>query len=70
MSDYGMYTVDGEMKVNLLVSIAREKMWDWAKVERELAILAESNPDCSEAFDTEVRESVYVTLGFKTPFYG
>lgn len=68
MTDYGMYTVDGEMEINLLVTVAREEMWDWARVQHELETLAD-NSEYSEAYDTEVRESVYKALGFKTPFY-
>jgi hypothetical protein len=68
MTDYGMYTTDGEMEINLLVTVAREEMWDWAKVQHELETLA-GNLDYSEAYDTVVRENVYKTLGFTTPFY-
>ena len=68
MSDYGMYSYDGEMEVSLIVTAARELGWDWAKVQHELETLADQL-DYSEAYDTEVRESVYKALGFKTPFY-
>ena len=68
MSDYGMYSYDGEIEVSLIVTAARELGWEWAKVQHELETLAKQ-PDYSEAYDTEVRESVYKALGFKTPFY-
>lgn len=68
MSDYGMYSYDGEMEVSLIVTAARELGWDWAKVQHELETLADQ-PDYSEAYDTVVRENVYKTLGFTTPFY-
>ena len=68
MRDYGMYSYDGELEVSLIVTAARELGWEWAKVQRELETLAKQ-PDYSEAYDTEVRESVYKALGFKTPFY-
>ena len=68
MTDYGMYSYDGEMEVSLIVTAARELGWDWARVQHELEVLAD-DPDFSEAYDTVVRENVYKALGLTTPFY-
>ena len=68
MSNYGMYSHNGELEINMLVKTAREEMWDWVRVQYELETLAD-NLDYSEAYDTVVRENVYKALGFTTPFY-
>ena len=63
MSDYGMFSFDGELEVNLLVTIAREKKWGWDRVQEELSKLAET-PEYDEAMDTDVRNAVRRALGF------
>ena len=69
--DYGMYTNKGNAIVANLVDRARQAGWNWKKTYQELVSL-ERVPGASEATDTEVREAVYVALGFDRtdePFY-
>lgn len=66
MTNYGMFTTEGNQKIAEVVSKARklhetlgypvESAWDWA--QNELAKLAEYSAT-EEAEDTAVREAVY-----------
>ena len=62
---YGMFTQTGNDAVEAIVRRARVLNSSWAEVERDLYTLADRFPeDFAEATDTEVREMVYVALGF------
>ena len=68
MTDYNMYSEDGNLEVGLIVEAGKQFSWDWTRIQIELFRLAET-PEYDEATDTAVRESVYKALGFQTPFY-
>jgi hypothetical protein len=69
--DYGMYSDRGNELVGRVVAEARVQGWDWPKTQRHLALLARAHPRIAgEAFDTAVREIVYLDLGYQSePFY-
>jgi len=68
--NYSMFTSFGNDAVHAIVRQARILHMNWPDVHRELVSLSRRFPkDFGEATDTEVREVVYTTLGFKTPFY-
>jgi len=69
--DYGMFSERGNTLVRNVVAEARVQGWDWPKVQRHLLLLSKAHKRTAvEAYDTAVREIVYLDLGFTTPFYG
>ena len=73
MRDYFMFSEWGNALVDRVVCEARVQGWDWPKTQRHLALLARAHPDTAgEAYDTAVREVVYMELRFgdhNEPFY-
>jgi hypothetical protein len=68
---YGMFTQQGNALVAKIVNEARVQGLDWPQVQRRLLLLSNTHKQtASEAYDTVVREVVYLDLGYKTPFYG
>jgi hypothetical protein len=68
--EYGMNTSFGDDAVEVIVRRAKKFMFDWPQVLADLQELSEINfHDFSEAMDSRIQESVYNSLGFKTPFY-
>ena len=68
--DYGMFSNSGNDLVDRVVAEARVQGWDWPKTQRHLALLARAHPKTAgEAYDTAVREIVYLKLNYKTNFY-
>ena len=71
--DYAMFSDKGNALVDRVVAEARGQGWGWAKTARHLALLSKAHPrDAGEAYDTAVREVVYLSLGFvkqDEPFY-
>jgi hypothetical protein len=68
--DYGMFSDKGNELVGRVVAEARVQGWDWPKVQRHLQLLAKAHPTfAGEAFDTAVREIVYLDLEFNEAFY-
>ena len=61
---YGMYTSEGNYRVHKIVQAAQQQGWSWEQTQGYLVILARHVPECREASDTVVRESVYQALGF------
>jgi len=59
---YGMFTEEGNYRVHRIVQSARREGWSWEQTQSYLAILAKHVPECREASDTVVRESVYSAL--------
>ena len=69
--DYGMFSKQGNLLVSNIVNEARVQGWDWPKTQRGLLELSNAHKRTAiEAYDTVVREIVYLDLGYKTPFYG
>lgn len=62
MSKYGMYSPAGDARIHKLVQAARRENWSWTQAESYLKILAKHVPECREATDTVVRESVYHSI--------
>jgi hypothetical protein len=56
---YGMFTEEGNYRVHRIVQSARREGWSWTQTANYLEILAKHVPECREASDTVVRESVY-----------
>ena len=69
MTDYAMYTAEGNEIISKLVEQARADNADWPTVYQCLMMLATTQKEYSECCDTEVRAAVYNALGFKTEFY-
>ena len=69
--DFAMFSDRGNALVAKVVDEARVQGWDWPKVQRHLLLLSKAHPKSAiEAYDTAVREVVYTSLNFNTPFYG
>jgi hypothetical protein len=66
--DFGMFTDEGNYQVALLVTRAHEEDYSWPETLKLLEKLSKEE-GFGEAMDTDVREGVYVTLGFDTEFY-
>ena len=65
-----MYSEQGNKLVDRVVAEARVQGWDWPKTARHLALLSKAHPKTAgEAFDTAVREIVYISLKYNTNFY-
>lgn len=68
VKDYGMFTELGNAAVHAIVVAARANNLNWPQTYRALSQLSEQK-EFGEAMDTEVREIVYSTLNFDSPFY-
>ena len=70
MTNFAMFTPEGNVAVSRLVEMAKVKGWDWPRTQSELYVLADSDAQLyGEATDTAVRECVYSACGFTTNFY-
>lgn len=65
---YGMFSDAGNAEVANLVNTAKTARLTWPETYALLNKLSDM-PDRGEAMDTAVREAVYHTLKFNTPFY-
>ena len=65
---YGMFSKDGAKAVSGLIIYHKAVKSPWSHVEADLRKLA-NYAQFAEALDTEVREAVYVELGFTSKFY-
>ena len=68
MSNYGMFSDEGNNAVRLIVQNAQVNNLRWIDVYRELQDLS-TLEGYEEAMDTEVREIVYDALCYKDEFY-
>lgn len=68
VKDYGMFTELGNAAVHAIVVASRANNLTWPQTYRALSQLSEQK-EFGEATDTEVREIVYSTLNFDSPFY-
>jgi len=67
---FGMYTAQGNIMVAEVVDRARRNRWTWPQTYAALEQLSRNHVEVAgEATDTAVREIVYDTLNFDTPFY-
>lgn len=60
---YGMFTQEGNTKVQAIVDHARQNKSTWGEVNQLLEVLSQLEA-YREATDTEVRECVWVELEF------
>ena len=65
---FGMFSDEGNKRVEVIVNFARDKHMTWEGVYGMLQQLAKKE-QFAEATDTMVREIVYDTLGFTSDFY-
>jgi hypothetical protein len=56
---YGMFSEEGNRRVQRLLDEAQRQGWTFEKMDRHLTLLARV-PGFAEATDTVVREAVYV----------
>jgi hypothetical protein len=66
--NYGMFSVEGNNAVHLIVENALKNNLRWIDVYRELQELS-NREGYEEAMDTAVREVVYDALCYKDEFY-
>ena len=70
LQSFSMYTPEGDKMVAKIVARALRNHWTWPMTLGALEQLSRNHPDVGgEATDTAVRETVYDTLCFTTPFY-
>jgi hypothetical protein len=70
MTDFAMFTPEGNAAVGKIVQRAKKSGWDWNRTYAELCVLANSDAQLyGEATDTAVREMVYDACGFESNFY-
>lgn len=70
MTDFAMFTKEGNDAVAVIVEMAKNKGWSWSRTQAELYVLADSDAQLyGEATDTAVRECVYDACGFESNFY-
>jgi hypothetical protein len=68
VKDYGMFGEIGNAAIHAVVVAARVNNLTWPQTYCALLLLSEQK-EFGEAADTMVREIVYSTLKFDTPFY-
>ena len=68
MTDFAMFTPEGNAAVASLVTDAKRLGLDWPAVHFALQVLSR-RPEYAEATDTAVREAVYDACGFESNFY-
>ena len=67
---YGMFSDEGNKQIADIIEFHRSYKSTWPVVYQNLRDLADSDyTKFGEAMDTEVRECVYIALGFKEDFY-
>lgn len=63
MTNYGMFTEEGNKIIDTLVSLAKDANFSWQDTLVSLLCIAH-NKKYEEAMDTAVREAVFCTLDF------
>lgn len=67
---FGMYSAEGNEMIAKIVDRAQRNQWNWPQTYAALEQLSRNHYELAgEATDTVVREIVYDTLKFETPFY-
>ena len=67
---YGMFSEEGNRAIASIVAYHKYHKSSWTVVLQNLRDLADSDyKNFGEAMDTEVRECVYIALGFTEDFY-
>lgn len=63
MTNYGMFTEEGNKIIDALVSLAKVANFSWQNTLSSLRCIA-YNKEYEEAMDTAVREAVFCALDF------
>lgn len=60
MSNFAMYTEEGDLVAESIVNLSRAAGLDWTQTLSVMRFVATQNPDlCGELTDTSVREAIY-----------
>jgi hypothetical protein len=67
---YGMFSEEGNKQIADMIEFHKNRKSTWTEVLQNLRDLADCDYEkFGEAMDTEVRECVYIALGFTEDFY-
>ncbi len=70
MSNFAMYTKEGDLVAQNIVNLSKSAGLDWTQTLSVMRFVATQNPDlCGELMDTAVREVFYDHCEFTTDFY-
>jgi hypothetical protein len=70
MSNFAMYTEEGDLVAQSIVNLTQAAGLDWTQTLSVMRFVATQNPDlCGELMDTAVREVIYDRCEFTTDFY-
>lgn len=64
MTDYGMFTPEGNTIVDQVVITAKNKDMQWRRVY-DMLVAVSNIEGFEEATDTVVREAVYIAMGYE-----
>ena len=66
VSDFGMYSLTGDLAVGELIDNARTHGWNWTQTLAQIHALSRSRPEIAEISDTAVREVIYDILNYES----
>ena len=70
MSNFSMYTKEGDQVAEKIVDLAKAAGLDWTQTLSIMRFVADQKTDlCGELMDTAVREVVYDRCKFTSDFY-
>jgi len=70
MSNFSMYTKEGDQVAEKIVDLVKAAGLDWTQTLSIMRFVASQKPDlCGELMDTAVREVIYDRCEFTSDFY-
>jgi hypothetical protein len=70
MSNFSMYTKEGDQVAEKIVDLAKAAGLDWTQTLSIMRFVADQKSDlCGELMDTAVREVIYDRCEFTSDFY-
>jgi len=70
MSNFSMYTKEGDQVAEKIVDLAKAAGLDWTQTLSIMRFVADQKSDlCGELMDTAVREVIYDRCKFTSDFY-
>jgi len=69
MTDYDMYTDQGNLVAGKIVELAKAAGLNWQQTMSIMRFIGDQKEEYSELTDTAVREMVYSRCKFTTEFY-
>jgi hypothetical protein len=70
MSNFSMYTKEGNQVAEKIVDLAKAAGLDWTQTLSIMRFVADQKSDlCGELMDTAVREVIYDRCNFTSDFY-